>query len=354
MSIRLMNVVLGADMDHLSTTERYVLLVLADSANDDGITWIPIKGRADKRSIMKKTSLSERAVQNCLRSLETAGHVTRDERPGRGVMYTLHPRTKCTPAPDAPDSEEFAPSSQGDEADKPPHDVHPRTKCTGASGAPTPARRAPKPLYKPDSPLEPDGSSPPKGAGGSGSKRSRGSRIAEDWTPPAIADLPPQAANKARQWPAGAYEAEAEAFRNYWLGEGRAGACKADWNRTWYNRINEITARVLRDARNGVKLAGAAAQAPARPPVMLDTSREGKPAAMIRTAIEKRIGAALYARWIAPSRIDVAGEIVTVVSPSAFDAAYVRDNFQNDIAAAVGPIIGADVDVQFRNERPPE
>lgn len=195
---------------------------------------------------------------------------------------------------------------------------------------------------------------PPSGGDDGVSKRSRGSRIAEDWTPPAIADLPPQAANKARQWPAGAYEAEAEAFRNYWLGEGRAGACKADWNRTWYNRINEITARVLRDARNGVKLAGTAAQAPARPPVMLDTSREGKPAAMIRTAIEKRIGAALYARWIAPSRIDVAGEIVTVVSPSAFDAAYVRDNFQNDIAAAVGPIIGADVDVQFRNERPPE
>lgn len=353
MSIRLMNVVLGADMDHLSTTERYVLLVLADSANDDGITWIPIKGRADKRSIMKKTSLSERAVQNCLRSLETAGHVTRDERPGRGVMYTLHPRTRCTPAQDAPVDEEIERGEQTDRTAQPPHDVHPRTKCTGASGAPTPARRAPKPLYKPDSPLEPDGSSPPKGASGSGSKRSRGTRIPDDWTPPPITDLPTQAGNKARQWPAGAYEAEAEAFRNYWLGEGRAGACKADWNRTWYNRINEITSRVLRDARNGVKLGATTNQAPARPPVMLDTSREGKPAALIRAAVEKRIGGPLYARWIAPARIDVVGEVVTVVSPSAFDAAYVRDNFQNDIAAAVGPIMGADADVQFRNERPP-
>ncbi|WP_143560244.1 DnaA N-terminal domain-containing protein [Sphingobium sp. IP1] len=314
MSIRLMNVVLGADMDHLSTTERYVLLVLADSANDDGVTWIPIKGRADKRSIMKKTSLSERAVQNCLRSLETAGHVTRDERPGRGVMYTLHPRTKCTPA-----------------------------------------RRAPKPLYKPDSPLEPNGSSPPEGAGGTGSKRNRGSRIPEDWSPPSIADLPPSAKAKASQWPAGAYEAEAEAFHSFWLGESRAGSRKSDWNRAWYNRINEITGRVLRDARAGVKVTApkSPATAPAGPLRIHDTSRENAGARKIRDGIRKLLGDQVYDQWIAPSRLDVQGDKLTLVAISAFASNYQRDNFANDIARAMHAVLGPDAELRFHHERPP-
>ncbi|PZU71045.1 DnaA N-terminal domain-containing protein [Sphingobium sp.] len=355
MSIRLMNVVLGVDMDHLSTTERYVLLVLADSANDDGVTWIPIKGRADKRSIMKKTSLSERAVQNCLRSLETAGHVTRDERPGRGVMYTLHPRTKCTPARNAPVAGENGTCSQSLSGAKPPHEMHPRTKCTGASGAPTPARRAPKPLYKPDSPLEPNGSSPPEGAGGTGSKRNRGSRIPEDWSPPSIADLPPSAKAKASQWPAGAYEAEAEAFHSFWLGESRAGSRKSDWNRAWYNRINEITGRVLRDARAGVKVTApkSPATAPAGPLRIHDTSRENAGARKIRDGIRKLLGDQVYDQWIAPSRLDVQGDKLTLVAISAFASNYQRDNFANDIARAMHAVLGPDAELRFHHERPP-
>lgn len=92
----LMNIVLGEAMDVLPTTERFVLLVLADAANDDGITWLPIKGKSDKRSITKKTSLSERGVQKSLRTLERDGHISRQERRGHGVVYTVHPRTRCT------------------------------------------------------------------------------------------------------------------------------------------------------------------------------------------------------------------------------------------------------------------
>lgn len=86
----------------LSSTEKLVLLALADSANDeDAQTWIPIRRkrmgqaiRADGRKkldLTTKTSLGVRAIQFALRSLEAAGHLSRVELPGKGVIYTIHP-----------------------------------------------------------------------------------------------------------------------------------------------------------------------------------------------------------------------------------------------------------------------
>lgn len=345
-----MNVVMGDGMDFMPTTERYVLLVLADAANDDGVTWIPIKGRADKRSIMKKTSLSERGVQNCLRALETDGHISRDERPGRGVVYTVHPRTRCTPAQDAP-----AASGSVENA-APPHEVHPRTKCTGAPDAPTPARGAPKPFNNPSTPLEPNGSNPPQGGGDdevSSKKAGRGERIPSDWTAPAIADLPPRAQAKARQWPAGAYEAEAEAFLNFWLAEGRAGSRKLDWNRTWCNRINEITGRVLRDAKAGVRHTAPATTGPTQPAKAHDTSRENGAAAKIRTLAKAKLGEQVYGQWVGPCRMDIDAGVLTVVAVSSFASNYLRGNFANEIGQAMHAVLGPDADLRFSHEKPP-
>jgi hypothetical protein len=114
MSIAIMSLVWRMELDH---AEKMVLLALADAANDDGVTWLPMSGRSGKMGLRQKTSLSVRKIQYCLRALESAGHLRRDEKPGKGVIYTVQPCTACTPARDAP--------------------VH---KSTG-----TPAQRAPKP-----------------------------------------------------------------------------------------------------------------------------------------------------------------------------------------------------------------
>lgn len=93
-------------------------------------------------------------------------------------------------------------------------------------------------------PVSPKGDTAPKGT-----KRSRGSRIDPDWQPPAKQDLPPEARKVAEQWTDASYRAEGEAFRNFWLGESGAKACKADWNMTWANRITQVNWRVLKDQR---------------------------------------------------------------------------------------------------------
>jgi hypothetical protein len=102
----------------ISAPEQSVLNVLAIMANDVAQCWPGINGPA---GLVGKTKLSERAVQNAVKALAAAGHLTRTERPGKGVIYTVHPRTTCTPAQDAPVQE-----------------VRP------AGDAPTPAPPAPK------------------------------------------------------------------------------------------------------------------------------------------------------------------------------------------------------------------
>lgn len=81
--------------------------------------------------------------------------------------------------------------------------------------------------------------------------RERGSKIPEDWVPPAIADLSPQAKACAEQWTEASYATEAEAFVNYWSGESGAHARKSDWAKTWANRIVQIHSKVMRDQKNG-------------------------------------------------------------------------------------------------------
>lgn len=83
----------------LPATEKLVLLALADWSNDAGLCWPSIK------RLQVKTGLSERGIQNAVKSLCAAGHLTRQENPGNGVNYLLHPRTTCTPAADAPPHE---------------------------------------------------------------------------------------------------------------------------------------------------------------------------------------------------------------------------------------------------------
>lgn len=85
MSIRVMTAAWAVD---LPATDKLVLLALADCANDEGTCW---PGLA---SLVSKTGKCKRSLQESLRALDKAGHITRKENPGKGMLYTVHPVAK--------------------------------------------------------------------------------------------------------------------------------------------------------------------------------------------------------------------------------------------------------------------
>lgn len=79
---------------YLSPVEKVVLVSLACRANKDtGKCWPSIEDQH------RRTGASERSVQRALRSLETKGHISIEQRTGTTPMYTVHPRHSDTPTP---------------------------------------------------------------------------------------------------------------------------------------------------------------------------------------------------------------------------------------------------------------
>ena len=118
--------------------QRLVGYMLADAHNDK-------TGRCDLSigSLVKLTSLCERAVQKSILELERNGHLTRIFRQGTSTQYQLHPRTRCTPAPGAPPHHMHPTPAPG--APPPPHHMHP----TPAPGAPKPERTGNRTVSEP-------------------------------------------------------------------------------------------------------------------------------------------------------------------------------------------------------------
>ena len=80
------------DREDLSSTQKLVLLSLADWANDEGLCWPSIERLAIK------TSMAGRSVQRIIRDLESMGFVKRDEVLGKGNRYWISiPLTECHP-----------------------------------------------------------------------------------------------------------------------------------------------------------------------------------------------------------------------------------------------------------------
>ena len=75
----------------LPAGDKLVLLALADCANDEGKCW---PGLA---SLCAKTGMCKRTLQEALRQLDNARHITRVENPGKGMNYTVHPVAKSAP-----------------------------------------------------------------------------------------------------------------------------------------------------------------------------------------------------------------------------------------------------------------
>jgi DNA-binding MarR family transcriptional regulator len=188
----------------ISAPEQSVLMVLAIMADKQAQCWPSVAG------LVSRTKLSERAVQNAVKALAAKGHLTRLERPGRGVIYTLHPRSageaaECiSPAPPAP-----------------------RTSCTPqemrpAGDAPSPAPPAPK---------QPRTTIPTKASPSSG-KRER-SPAMETFLPAGFAPevRPGSITAKAMDaWPPGTLEEQLEHFTDHHTVKRTKSA---DWQASW-------------------------------------------------------------------------------------------------------------------------
>jgi hypothetical protein len=111
-------------------TPKAVLMSLADQANDQGVCW-PAIG-----SIVKRTCLSERAVQNAISWLQQSGVLVLKREQGRATTYQI--------IPDGLGTQDLftAPARHA-----PPQQVHPRTTDTTPPQQvhPTPAGDAPHP-----------------------------------------------------------------------------------------------------------------------------------------------------------------------------------------------------------------
>lgn len=116
MSVSLMARVWHTDLEPM---RRFVLLCLADAANDEGMCWPSVS------AIVGKTGLSERFVRGAIRDLEARGYLKIERRSGRSTVFIV----SATPAPGAP-----------------LHEVHPCTTCTPPLHPvhPTPAPGAPR------------------------------------------------------------------------------------------------------------------------------------------------------------------------------------------------------------------
>ena len=187
-------------------------------------------------------------------------------------------------------------------------------------------------------PSPPSGGDTPKGADKpAGGDAKKGSRIAMDWSPPLIDALPRQAQAAARQWPSGAYPAEAEAFLNYWLGEAGAKARKVDWDRTWANRVVAISGNVLRSAKAGVRHAVPAADVAAivTGEAVAEKMLEGGMSDGLRKALRKALGGAMYDTWFGPAALLIKADALHVVARTEFARAYIEANLAAALNSAM-------------------
>lgn len=188
----------------LGTTDKMVLLALADWSNDDGACW------PSMRQLAEKTSLTDRAIRASVARLCEAGHLTRKDVLGRGVNYTVHPGTSCPP-------ERLSPRNHVPKTPEPRSTNTSVTTNTSSEANASSEGRAPV-------------------------KRETATRLPEGWRPlPAEWTMGVTALGPERA------AAELEKFTDYWRAVPGAKGRKLDWPatfRNWIRRASESRSNV--------------------------------------------------------------------------------------------------------------
>ncbi|HEX7853827.1 MAG TPA: hypothetical protein VF503_09045 [Sphingobium sp.] len=170
-------------------------------------------------------------------------------------------------------------------------------------------------------------------------KPERGHRLPEDWTAPAVDDLPPEASRLVRQWPAGAYEAKCAVFKLNWLTETRAIGCKKNWTLALGKWLINDHGSVMRDAKFGVDFAPAPPVGGAARPVrkfrpVPSAVLEDQRSAAVRAELEIALGKPVMEEWFSASAILLAPPLMTVVSRADFTRQFCEQHYGRAILAA--------------------
>jgi len=198
-------------------SERFVLLALADYANDDGECWPSISG------VCKKTCMSERGVQTIIRRLENEGWLEISIGGGRKNcnLYTVKTLQEMHPAGNAP-----------------PH----MDAETPHMDAINPAGNAPEPSYNHKEPSYEDNA-----RDSVKEKKPKKVRIPDDWVPSDEDTEYALSLNLTRD----EIEEIANDFHAYWSDRTDAGGKKSErgWKQTWRNRVRDQAPRYIRNRR---------------------------------------------------------------------------------------------------------
>lgn len=271
MSVRVMSWVW--DHSRSKSTQRLVLLAIADCAADDGANAYP-----SMAELMRKTGLSERGVQSAVNGLVELGElkVARNAGPRGCNRY----RVRMTPARDAPpqnvppadpavDRSEESPQVEAETpADPaPPQEMHPPQEVHHP-----PAGGAPGTVLEPSEVKNVKPSSSP-----SAPKAQRGTRLPDDF-----AVTPEMLAWASERVPDVDERHETEKFVNYWQAIPGAKGRKLNWAATWRNWMLNATERSGGSGANGRPgSALAAANGRASPPRESTTDRAVNQALML-------------------------------------------------------------------------
>lgn len=318
-----------------SSSAKLVLIALANFQNANGWCYPSAK------RIAEETDLDLKTVRSSLAGLELSSIIIdTGKRVGRTKqvkVYSLnlesHPKAETfarratgdAVGPDDAQDEQRSPVS--DDADQPApaqpvgDETHPNSGTLNAPVFPEEDTR--KRVTEPVT-----GTSTPKGAKApsapTGARRDRGIRIPEDWVAPPISELPPQAQAIAKQWPVGAYEAQAEAHLNFWRGQPGPKAKKVDWRATWCNRVVEIGAKPIRDGKNGVIYGGLGQ--PDLPPLIFDKPGERAELRTFRLRACDVLGAFKYRSSLDDADMRVLGEKLLITVTTDFQSYQLRDD----------------------------
>lgn len=161
--------------------------------------------------------------------------------------------------------------------------------------------------------------------------------IAEDWSAPAIDQLPSTAWELAEQWPHGAYEAEAEAFHQHWLGRGDR---RANWDAQWSARIPLLHPSVMRAGKAGMRFcaslpsSGQGCRALQDHSPVKALSLETDQSAQLRKVLRAAVSDGHWTNYLSPAAYQFDGARLKVAVRSEFMRNWVETNFGKVILAA--------------------
>lgn len=321
-------------------TRKAVMHLLADKASDNGSgIWASKQTMADELCTSKQTILSTIRGLVADGLLKEVGH--RRCANGYLVEYCIDVAAlKSLPLVKAHQKDQS--SSLTGQAALPVKHVDP----TGQAPLPHQSSSLTQTIQEPSLNLNP--LSPPK----TGERKAR-VRIGSDWQAPAIEALSPAAQGAARQWPRGAYAAQAEAFAKFYSGTGRRGA---DWEALWAAWVIQKHVSVMRAARAGhsvaVPIAADAARSSEAKPATAAKVREDARSADLHDVLRDQVGDAVWQDWYAPAALLVGDDVLIVAAPTDFHRSWMEDRCGDALRRALDTLgIGVD-SVNFQTIAP--